>query len=60
MKQYSIDAGQPLAYLIPLTEKNVNVKIHVVDDNEIKKLKTFHHSFHNGYEITKKILKEKQ
>jgi hypothetical protein len=59
LKQHSIKAGQPLVYLVPMTEKEVNVKIQVVDDNELSKLRTYHHSFHNGYELTKKILKEK-
>lgn len=60
VKEYSISAGQPLAYLIPMTEKNVNVKVHVVSNEEWSKLRTYHHSFHSSYEITKKILKEKK
>lgn len=59
LTQYSIKAGQPLVYLIPLTEKDVTVNIQVVDDKELSKLRTYHHSFHNGYELTKKILKER-
>lgn len=59
VKQYSIKAGQPLVYLVPLTEHDVTVNIQLVDDKELSKLRTYHHSFHNGYEITKKILKER-
>jgi hypothetical protein len=59
VKQYSIPAGQPLVYLIPLTEQDVTVNIQVIDDKEMSKLRTYHHSFYNGYEITKKILKER-
>lgn len=57
LKEYKIKAGDPLAYLIPLTESNVKVKIHVVSQEEIRKMKNFHHSFYNSYEITKRILK---
>jgi hypothetical protein len=60
LKEHSILAGQPLVYLIPMTEKTVKVKIHVVSNEEWTTLKTYHHSFHNSYETTKKILKEKQ
>jgi hypothetical protein len=57
--EHTIQAGQPLVYLIPITERETVLNIHVVDDKEINKLKTYHHSFHNSYEITKKILKRK-
>jgi hypothetical protein len=58
LKQYNIRAGSPLVYLIPLTDKEIKLNIQVIDENEINKLRTYHHSFHNSYEITKKILKE--
>jgi hypothetical protein len=59
LKEYSIPAGKPLVYLIPLSDKKINLNIHVVTDHEITKLKTYHHSFYNSYEITKKKLREK-
>jgi hypothetical protein len=59
LKEYSIPAGKPLVYLIPLSDKKINLNIHVVTDHEITKLKTYHHSFYNSYEVTKKKLREK-
>jgi hypothetical protein len=55
----TIDAGTPLVYLVPLSDKEIDLNIQVVSDQEISKLKTYHHSFYNSYEITKKIRKEK-
>lgn len=60
LKQFSISAGAPLIYLIPLTEKKIKINIQVVSDTEFNKFKTYHHSFYNSYELTKKILKEKE
>jgi hypothetical protein len=58
LKQINIPAGQPLVYLLPQTEKKIKLNIQVVSDVEYNKLKTYHHSFHNSYETTKKILKD--
>ena len=33
--EYFIPAGKPLAHLIPLTEKNIEIKYHKVSKNEI-------------------------
>ncbi len=60
LKQFNISAGQPLVYLLPQTERNVKINVETIDDREFNKLKTYHHSFHNSYELTKKILKEKR
>lgn len=59
LKEHDIDAGQPLVYLVPLTEKKIKINIEVVSHEEINKLHAYHHSFYNSYELTKKILKEK-
>lgn len=59
LKQFTIPAGRPLAYLIPKTDKKVEVNIEVVSEAEYNKLRTYHHSFSNSYQITKKILKER-
>lgn len=53
-KEYTFSAGQPLAYLMPLTESKIEIKTHVVDQTELQKLKMFHHSFYNSYELTRK------
>lgn len=59
MQEYHFKAGDPLAYLIPLTDSKIDLRIHVIDQTELQKMKTFHHSFHNSYELTKNI-KRKQ
>jgi hypothetical protein len=56
--EYRIKAGDPLAYLVPLTDMPISIKTHVISQEEMKKMKTFHHSFYNSYEITKRILNE--
>jgi hypothetical protein len=58
-KEINIAAGDPLVHLIPLSDKEIDVKLHVISDKECESLKTYHHSFHNSYEKTKKIFKEK-
>lgn len=57
-KEITISAGNPITYLVPLTEKSVEIRVQVIDDKECNKLKTYHHSFHNSYETSKKILQE--
>jgi hypothetical protein len=58
--EHTIDAGSPLVYLIPITDKEITLNIQIVSENEINKLKTYHHSFYNSYEITKKIQKKNE
>jgi hypothetical protein len=60
LREINIEAGQPLVYLTPMSEKDVTIAIHVVNEFEHNKLKTYHHSFHNSYELTRKILKDKK
>lgn len=60
LKQFTIAAGQPIAYLLPITDKKIKLNIEVVSESEINKFKIYHHSFYNSYELTKKILKEKK
>ena len=60
MYEHTIDAGSPLVYLIPITDKEITLNIQIVSENEINKLKTYHHSFYNSYEITKKIQKKNE
>ncbi len=60
LKEHDILPGVPLVYLVPLTEKKIKINIEVVSQQEMNKLDTYHHSFYNSYEITKKILKDKK
>ena len=57
--EISIQAGTPLVYLVPLSEKEVDLNIEVISEQEISKLRTYHHSFYNSYELTKKYLEKK-
>ena len=46
-----LEAGTPLAHLIPMTEKNVQVKCHLVDNNEYYNLsnRTVYPAYKNRY-----------
>ena len=46
-----LEAGTPLAHLIPMTEKNIQVKCHLVDNNEYYNLsnRTVYPAYKNRY-----------
>jgi hypothetical protein len=47
---FFIKAGDPIVHLIPLTEKNIKICNHLIDENEYRKLKnTSYPSFTNAY-----------
>lgn len=60
--RHVIKRGQPLAQMIPMTEKEVDVRIHLVDSVEYKKLNSTGHraTFFNSYNKMVKILKAKE
>ena len=58
-KKLSIKFGDPLIYLLPLTDYNVKIKSHLISDKEFFELNT-DLTFINNYRIKKKILKEKE
>lgn len=53
-----IKAGDPLAHIIPISEKNIKIKTHSVTENEYKKLEgtSYTSSFYHKYTTNKKIL----
>ena len=55
-KQVDLDAGTPMVYLHPLTEKKVEIKTHVVDTKEYQKVKasTVSNKFIGGYKSFKR------
>lgn len=58
----SIDAGTPIATLIPLTERDVVIKSHLISVEEWNRLKdsaTHRQSFTNSYEKAKNIVNNK-
>lgn len=57
-----IAAGEPMAVIIPLTEKKVVVKTHLVDISEIEKMYQRHYvsSFMGKYKMQKKSFQSKE
>jgi len=57
-KNITIPAGKELAHVIPLSDKEIVLKTHVVTDNEMKKLDPLTFAFQGNYFKRKKILKD--
>lgn len=57
-KSITIPAGKELAQVIPLSEKEVVIKMHVVDTMELLKLQNWIFTFNGHYFKRKKMLKE--
>lgn len=58
VKKIEFKAGQPLAYVLPITEKKLELRTHVIPDDEYFELTTKQVFFSNSYNVVKKI-KEK-
>lgn len=57
-KIITINAGQPLAYLIPMTDKDVVIKSHLVSENEYRNMlttSTYASKFVDRYKFNKRI-----
>lgn len=51
--RFDITAGEPLVHMIPLSDKEIEIKTHVVSDSDWKKYSVIHRSkFLNGYNNT--------
>lgn len=59
-KQFILNAGIPLVHLIPLTENEVEIKTHLVTNDEIKKVTIESSTFLNDYRKKYSILKKKE
>lgn len=59
---YIINAGQPVAHMIPLTEKEIDIRTHLISEEDFRARHTnqFSHSFVKGYIRTNAIKKEKK
>lgn len=59
---YVINAGQPIAQLMPLSDREVDIRLHLISEDEYKARHTsrFTHSFVKGYMRTNAIKKEKK
>lgn len=55
-KSQLIPAGKELAHIVPLSEKDVVIKMHVVDDKELNKLAPWVWTFNGHYFKRKKML----
>lgn len=61
--QIMIPFGRPMAHILPLTERKVVLKKHLVTDIEMKKIRTFrynHITFIGKYNLVKKTVIEKE
>lgn len=58
-KTFSLNAGDPMVYLLPLTEKEVILKHHLIDMNEFNNYFRTKISFLNSYRKRANILKSK-
>jgi hypothetical protein len=62
-RRIQINAGHPVAHLIPLTEKEIDLRIHLINPSNIEDLKiknNFYPFFRGSYKKIKKILEEKE
>jgi hypothetical protein len=61
-RRYQIAAGHPIAHLIPLTDKEIELKLHVVDPTNVdhkRVANNFYPYFKGSYKKLKKIVDEK-
>ena len=59
-KEFTIDAGEPIAHCIPLSDKNIKLHLHAVSRDEFEKLQPYGYGFANQYYRSKKILEGKK
>ncbi len=58
-KSTVIPAGTEMAHIIPLSDKDVEIKMHVVDSKELEKVQPWVWSFNGHYFKRKKLLQER-
>jgi len=61
-KRIHLNAGHPVAHLIPLSDKDVDLRIHIIDPTNIEDLKiknNYYPFFRGSYKKIKKIVDEK-
>ena len=58
-KQLLLKYNEPLLHILPLTEYEIKVKNHLIDDKEFYGM-IADMSFNNNYRIRKKVMKSKE
>jgi len=58
-KEFTIKLGQPLMHGIPLSENNIEIKNHLVTEEELKKMQLFSGNF-TGFPYTVSLLKRNE
>ncbi len=53
--EYTIPAGQPIAHLIPLSEKRLKIKNHLISRQEYDRLSRHSSSYYHGWKTVKKL-----
>lgn len=61
-QRYSFSAGRPMAHLMPMTEKEIDIRLHLVGPNELMRVMNNNSFpfFVNGYIESRKIRKKKE
>ena len=61
-QRYDFDAGRPMVHLMPITEHNVELKLHVVGPNELMRVMNNNSFpfFVNGYKESRRIREAKE
>ena len=57
--KFEIKAGEPLAHVIPMSDKQLKIKLHLVTVEEYAKLDFYQFTFAGNYYKRKKILQDK-
>jgi hypothetical protein len=58
-RRFEMFAGQPLAHIIPLSDKNIEIKTHVIMNNDLEGLKLLNNNypfFNRSHRKMKKII----
>ena len=59
-KDFVISAGTPLAHVIPLSENDIEIKMHEVTEFEFERIKAYVFTFNGNYYKRKKILQSRE
>tara|TARA_A100001035_G_scaffold150717_1_gene118677 strand:+ start:3255 stop:3953 length:699 start_codon:yes stop_codon:yes gene_type:complete len=57
-KRFELNAGEPIVHCLPISDKNIKIKMHVVSDEEFAKTDNYHFTFSGNYYKSKKFKKE--
>ena len=56
--RFELNAGEPFVHCLPISDKNIKIKMHVVSDEEFAKTDVYHFTFSGNYYKSKKFKEE--